>query len=102
MKPKFSTMNSDIFERLAEITKPNPNADLIKELDKENLFIVRNDGVILTDEIGNKRIESIHNPKGNEIELKRLNDMAKHLKTDFTFSLVLISEYKKQNPNFNF
>ena len=89
----------DIFNLIAQATKPNPNAELIEKLDKQNMFLVRNDGVILTDKIGNYRTIS---PMYATDAIKELDELCNRLKASHTFTAVLVSEYKKQNPFFKF
>jgi hypothetical protein len=75
------------------------NTALIQELDNTSYFIVRNDGVILRNQIGDYNIYNKHDfPK----KLIELETFSKKIGAKYTFTRILIADYKKENPSFKF
>lgn len=79
------------------------NESLINELDNTTYFIVRNDGLIIRNEFGYPELISAKwsLEYRNAIICNKNNKAKRILKSSTpTFSMVLVADYKKQNPDF--
>lgn len=79
------------------------NESLINELDNATYFIIRSDGLVIRDEFGYPELISAKwdLDHRNTIICNKNNKAKRVFKSSApTFSMVLVADYKKQNPDF--